>query len=87
LGHLKTKSFLHRIAFFITFERSVWKIPTGRDNRLAEFIPLCSLQEQLGGRTIRAPASEMLDELSLPCGFFFRLERAKKALVEGLISS
>jgi hypothetical protein len=29
----------------------------------------------------------MRDELSLPFGFSFRLERAKKALGEGLISS
>jgi hypothetical protein len=78
LGRLKTKSFIPGIFFFIIFEPMVCKIPAGGDNRLAEFIP--RWQEQVSGRTLRAPASEMIAELSLPCGFSVGLERAKNVL-------
>jgi hypothetical protein len=82
---LKTKSFIHRIAFFFIFDRGFSEIPSGSNNGLSEFVP--GLQEELGGGFFRARASEMFHELSLPFGFSFRLEAPKNAIVERPIST
>jgi hypothetical protein len=39
MGHIKAKSFMRRIAFFMIFVSGLCEVATGGDNGLGDFVP------------------------------------------------